>query len=173
MTVIIRGGEARDRAAVEVLIAREAAAGRVLPRGFVPEDFLVAEAQGRIAGTLSLSRWSDDVLELGTVISDLPGQRIGDRLVDAGLARAQRGGHAWAVVLTGIPGYFRRQGFVPVQTTPWARARGPVATAGLDAGLDRAIGSKAAGSCLRCPFLATCEQALLALPLREAARACA
>lgn len=173
MTVSIRPAMLRDRAEVERLVAREAAAGRVLPRRFSADEFLVAEASGRIAGTLSLSAWSADVLELGTVISDLPGHRVGDRLVQAGLAHATRAGHAWAVVLTAIPGYFSRQGFAALDTAPWARARGPVATAGVATELEEAIGHKAAGSCVRCPFLGTCSQALMALPLHRAVRACA
>ena len=173
MTVTIRSALPADRAEVEQLVRRESAAGRVLPRAFVPSEFLVAEVAGRVQGTLSMSVWSRDVLELGTVISALPGHRIGDRLVEAGLSLATRTGHGWAVVLTGIPGFFSRQGFTTVDATPWARARGPVATASLEAGLDQAIGAKAAGSCVRCPFLGTCSQALMALPLHATVRACA
>ena len=173
MTVIIRPAGNLDRTAVEQLVSKEAAAGRVLPRAFTPADFLVAEVSGRVQGTLSLTAWSPEVLELGTVISALPRHRIGDRLVQAGLDHAARTGHAWAVVLTAIPGFFSRQGFDPVETTPWARARGPVAPASLGAELDHAIGHKAAGSCMRCPFLGTCSQALMALPLHTAVRACA
>lgn len=173
MTVFIRQARHTDRTAVEALVAREAAAGRVLPRDFASEAFLVAESGGRVAGTLSLTRWSDDVLELGTVISDLPGHGVGQRLIHAALDRAARSGHRWAVVLTGIPGFFQRQGFTPIAATPWARARGPVGTAGIEAGLDVAIGHKAAASCIRCPALGTCSQALLALPLADLVRACA
>ena len=143
MTVIIRPAGNLDRTAVEQLVSKEAAAGRVLPRAFTPADFLVAEVSGRVQGTLSLTAWSPEVLELGTVISALPRHRIGDRLVQAGLDHAARTGHAWAVVLTAIPGFFSRQGFDPVETTPWARARGPVAPASLGAELDHAIGHKA------------------------------
>ena len=114
------------------------------------------------------------MLELGKVISDAPGRGVGARLVQAGLAQAEAEGRGWAVVLTAVPGFFARQGFAALPTAPWARARGPVVAEGIDATLDQAIGSKAAGSCVRCPFLATCTQALMALSLPAAAvRRCA
>lgn len=173
MSLSIRPAVASDQAAVAALISREAARGAVLPRSFVPRDFLVAELDGRVAGTLSTTAWTPDVLELGTVISDAPGRGVGRQLVQAGLARAEAEERGWAVVLTRLPGFFSRLGFRTLPTAPWARARGPVATAGIDATLDQAIGSKAAGSCLRCPFLGTCSQALMALPLAAAVRRCA
>jgi N-acetylglutamate synthase-like GNAT family acetyltransferase len=173
MSLNIRPAIPADRAAVAALVSREAARGVVLPRAFAASDFLVAELDGRVAGTLSTSAWTPDVLELGTVISDAPGRGIGGRLVQAGLDRATSEGRRWAVVLTGMPAFFARQGFRTLPTAPWARAQGPVQMDDVDAMLDQAIGTKAAGSCLRCPQLGTCTQSLMALPLAAAMRRCA
>jgi N-acetylglutamate synthase-like GNAT family acetyltransferase len=173
MSLSIRAAVSADRAAVTALVSREVSRGAVLPKAFSTADFLVAELDGRIAGTLSTTAWTPDVLELGTVISDAPGRGIGGRLIQAGLDRATADGRRWAVVLTGMPGFFARQGFRTLPTAPWARARGPVQTEDLDTTLEQAIGNKAAGSCLRCPLLPTCSQALMALPLAAAMRRCA
>lgn len=173
MSLELRAARAADRPVVEALVAREVAAGAVLPRAFDPAAFLVAERAGRVVGTLGLSAWSPVVVELGTVIAAQPGQGVGRALVSAGLeAAAARGAH-WAVVLTGAPGFFARQGFSTLDDPPWARARGPVPLPDQAEALTAAVGAKAAASCRSCPHLAACQQALLARPLRLAWEACA
>jgi N-acetylglutamate synthase-like GNAT family acetyltransferase len=175
MTITIRQAVATDRRAVVALVDREVRAGTVLPRPFIPEHFVVAESGRRIMGTLATTRWADGVVELGTVISAERGHGVGARLVRAGLERARDAGGRWAVVLTGVPDFFSRQGFTVSSDTPWARARGPVLA------LDEhdvavAIGAKAESSCRSCPYLATCQQVMMVRRLDAAApawRACA
>jgi N-acetylglutamate synthase-like GNAT family acetyltransferase len=176
MTVQIRAASTADRTTVDALIAREVRAGTVLHRDFVPSEFLVAEHRGRVVGALSTTPWTAAVVELGTVIATTPGRGTGRALVAAGLARADRWGADWTVVLTRVPRFFSRQGFEAVADAPWARARGPAAMTEGDADLSAAVGTKAARSCRTCPFLSTCEQSLLArrMPSAEAVwRACA
>lgn len=175
MTITIRQAVATDRRGVDALVDREVRAGTVLPRAFVPEEFVVAEMRRRIVGTLATARWADGVVELGTVISGERGHGIGAKLVHAGLARAREHGGRWAVVLTGVPDFFARQGFTATDDTPWGRVRTPApAVTQLD--LADAIGAKADTSCRSCPYLPTCRKVMMVRRLDAATaawRACA
>jgi N-acetylglutamate synthase-like GNAT family acetyltransferase len=151
-----------DRPIVEALIARELAAGTVLPRRFVPAEFLVlAGPSGEVLGCASFSRWGPGVVEVGTVIAAHPGGGLGRAVVEAALARVAAGGDDTAVVLTAVPGFFSRLGFTEVPDAPWARARRLPAVALGDAALTRAVSVKARKSCAACPHLAGCTQSLL------------
>jgi N-acetylglutamate synthase-like GNAT family acetyltransferase len=151
-----------DRPFVEALIARELAAGTVLPRRFVPAEFLVlVGANAEILGCASFARWGPGVVEIGTVIAAHPGGGLGRAVVEAALARVAAGGDDTAVVLTGVPGFFARLGFQAVPDAPWARARRlPAVDLGDDA-LARGVAVKARKSCAACPHLAGCSQSLL------------
>ena len=173
MTFLIRSAVEADRSSVESLVSHQARAGAVLPRQFVPSDFLVAEWDGDVRGTIATSSWGWGVMELGTVISTVPRSGMGAALVRAGLGRVVASGQPWAVVLTSLPGYFAQYGFSPVETTPWARAKSPVMASALRPSLDRAIGEKAASSCSGCARLSTCRQQLMVLRLDARSRVCA
>lgn len=162
----VRPARAGDHFSVLRLVRREVARGTVLPHAFVPADFLVAEEDGVVVGTLSMTSWTAGVWELGTVIAAEPGRGVGQALVAAGLEEAkERGAHS-AVVLTGLPGWFSRQGFSAVGDTPWARARGLHMPEPAQEELGLAIAKKAAGSCRGCTRLGGCHQALLMVDLR-------
>ena len=172
MSITVRPAVEADAAAVVPLIAREVARGTVLPHVFRPEEFLVAEVDGDVVGTLSLAAWTPGVVELGTVIAAVSGQGVGSRLVEAGLRRAAAEGAHTAVVLTGVPGWFASLGFTALGATPWARARGLSTIPPIrDPALDDAISAKSARSCARCPHLAGCTQALLCFSLPAVAQA--
>ena len=172
--ISVRPARPSDAPAVRALVAREVRAGTVLPRLFSPGQFLVAEDERGICGTVSLSAWTSEVVELGTLIAREPGRGIGALLARAALDEALARGHGAVVALTAVPGFFLHLGFSAVGDTPWARARG-IATlpATWMPELAPAVGYKATKGCASCPRLAGCQQVLLAIRIGAAARVCA
>lgn len=168
MATVIRPAVAGDALSAVRLIRREVARGTVLPHTFHLAEFLVAEEDGVVVGTLSLSSWTAGVIELGTVIAAEPGRGVGQALVAAGLEEARERGAHTAVVLTGVPGWFSRQGFTAIGDTPWARARGLRVLQPAQDELGVAVSKKAAASCRGCARLGGCSQALLTVDLRPA-----
>ena len=169
--VVVRPARAEEGAVIAALMAPEIAAGNLLPRVVKPEDFLVATHGEDVVGAVGLGAWTDDVAELGSLVSAAPGRGVGVALVEAALAEAGARGYRTVVALTGIPGFFVRQGFDVARATPWARARG-CETLPVSPTLDRALSAKAR-ICAACPRLAGCQQVLLAVSVAQALRAVA
>lgn len=166
--MMVRDARPEDVRQIEAVMAPAVAAGTVLPRLVRADDFLVAEdPHGQLVGVVALAPWSDDVVELGSLVSALPGRGLGALLVAAAVQEAARRGYSNIVALTGISGFFTRLGFLSVADRPWARARGcatlPVAEF---PALSEAVANKAR-RCAACPRLAGCGQDLLVrrLPL--------
>ncbi len=156
----IRPAIAADVPAIRALMAPEIARGNLLPRAVDPADFLVAEDDGELVGTVALSPWTEDVVELGSLVSALRGVGLGAALVEAAAEEAGRRGYDVVVALTGIAPFFERAGFERLRAAPWARARG---CESLSEGplLDRAIAAKSR-RCAGCDRLGACAQTLLA-----------
>lgn len=169
--VEIRPASSADVPAIIALMAPEIASGALLPRVVRPGDFLVAEREGALLGAVALAPWSDEVAELGSLVTGPRGLGLGVALVEAAMAEADARGYATVVALTGIPGFFERRGFGAVAAAPWARARG-CETLPSPAGLEAAIGYKAR-VCAACPRLDGCAQSLLCRATGAAARAVA
>lgn len=145
-----------DIPAIQALMAPHVASGAVLPRVVVAADFLVARVQGRIEGCVALTPWTDEVIELGSLVSARPG--LGRLLVEAACDLAEARGCQQIVALTGVADFFLRCGFEPQPAAPWAVARGMV-------GGPPAVAAKAR-KCAACPLLAGCAQTLLARPVK-------
>ena len=145
-----------DIPAIQALMAPHIASGAVLPRVVVAADFLVARVQGRIEGCVALTPWTDEVIELGSLVSARPG--LGRLLVEAACDLAEARGCQQIVALTGVADFFLRCGFEPQPAAPWAVARGMV-------GGPPAVAAKAR-KCAACPLLAGCAQTLLARPVK-------
>jgi len=164
--MVVREARGADVPQIVAVMAPAVAEGSVLPREVRAEDFLVAEApDGAIIGVVALSAWSAEVVELGSLVSALPGRGVGGLLVEAAVQEATRRGFSSIVSLTGIGGFFERSRFVQVYDRPWARARGCATLPSQDfPELSEAVGNKAR-RCAVCPRLANCSQSLLARPL--------
>lgn len=80
-------------------------------------DFLVAEAQGRIVGSVAVHITWDRLVELRSlaVTADWQKRKLGGELVAAALAEARSLGADRIFTLTYIPGFFARHGFVQVE----------------------------------------------------------
>lgn len=161
----IRPAVFADVPAIHALMAPEITLGNLLPRAVDPADFLVAEEDGELIGTVALSRWSEDVVELGSLVAARRGVGLGAALVEAAALEAERRGYDTVVALTAIADFFEHASFVRLGQTPWARARG-CETMSEGPALDRAIATKAR-TCAGCARLAGCSQALLARSTRQ------
>lgn len=167
----IRPAIAADVPAITSLMAPEIALGNLLPRAVDPADFLVAEHNGRVVGAVALSAWTEDVVELGSLVAGERGLGLGSALVAAATEEAARRGYDVVVALTGIGGFFERAGWTPLASAPWALARG-CETLSEGPLLDRAIAAKSR-RCAGCARLSACNQTLLAVSVAVPARAVA
>ena len=159
---LVRAAQTADVAAIRALLAPEVEAGTILPRVVRPEDFLVALLDGEVVGAVAMTRWTEDVVELGSLVSARPGLGLGRALVHAVLEKASQERFRSVVALTAIDGWFTRLGFQAHPTPPWALAsRHPVLVAPSDDRLDAAVGWKAAAVCAGCARLGRCQQRLV------------
>lgn len=160
---VVRLAVDADLPAIAELVAPHVADGSLLPPTMDARLFQVAVLDGALVGCVALKPWSDEVVELGSLVAGLPGRGVGRLLVDAACARAAEQGHATVVALTGTPAFFLRCGWDVVADTPWAVARQRRrACEGLGE-LGPAIEAKAS-TCARCPRLGACSQVLLSRP---------
>ena len=158
----VRAARSADVDAIRVLLAPEVEAGTILPRVVRPEDFLVALMDGEIVAVVAMTRWTDEVVELGSLVSARPGLGLGGSLVQAVMEQASLQGFRSVVALTAIDGWFTRLGFRAHPTAPWALAsRQPVLVSSLDDRLDAAVGWKAATVCAGCARLGRCRQRMV------------
>jgi amino-acid N-acetyltransferase len=172
--IAIRPATTGDVPAIEALLAPEIARGTVLPRDLDPEDFLVALSDHRLVGAVALTRQSPRIVELGSLVSDLPGRGLGRRLVEASIARASTDGYEVVMALTGIPDFFQASAFRVASHAPWITARQQLAMPHPLplAPTNEAVEAAAAKSptCRSCPRLGTCTQVLLLRTLPVARR---
>jgi N-acetylglutamate synthase-like GNAT family acetyltransferase len=168
----VRAARPGDIPSLEALLAPEVAAGTILPRVVVAEDFLVAELRGAgIVGAVATSMWTEDVVELGSLVSARGGLGIGRMLVEAVMQRAALAGFRSVVALTGLNDWFGRLGFVSHPTRPWALARRqPVLLTSCEPHVDAAVGWKASTVCSGCSRLSGCSQALMVRAVPAIAR---
>jgi N-acetylglutamate synthase-like GNAT family acetyltransferase len=161
--ITTRKAASADVAAIGLLLAPEVAAGTILPMEIRPEDFLVAELDGEtLVGAVAMRRWTDDVIELGSLVSGRSGLGVGRHLVQAVLERASQTGFRSVVALTSLDGWFGRLGFSPHALHPWALAhRQPLLLSGSAHHIDSAVSWKAESACAHCTRLATCQQHLM------------
>lgn len=171
--MIVRPARAADVADIAALLAPAIARGEVLPRAVRADEFLVAEAaDGALVGAVALSPWNDEVVELGALVSSLPGAGVGSALARAAAIAADARGYDLIVALTHIPEWFSGRGFAPVSDPPWARVRGiPSMPDTRFPELGAAVGAKARKSCAGCAHVASCGQALVALRTARSAAA--
>ena len=155
----IRAARADDNAAIEAIMAPAIAAGQLLPQHLPPERRFIAEVDGRIVGAVSLKPWSGEIIELGGLVSVLPGRGVGRALVDEALAQARREEFSAVVALTAIPDFFERCGFSTHDTAPWRWAREtPLRVPPDTLGLGMLLKSTC---CTGCPRLSHCNQILM------------
>ena len=102
----IRLADKADVPLIEALLAPELARGNVLPRPMSPGNFLVGDA-----ACASLTPWSREVVELGSVVSRRPG--MGSLVVEAACTEACARGFSDVVVLTSLVEWFAQRGFEP------------------------------------------------------------
>lgn len=162
----IRAAHAADTPAIDAIMAPAIAAGQLLPHLTPPPRRHVAESEGRIVGAVSLKAWSGSIIELGGLISVLPGRGVGQALVTAALTDATEDRYAAVVALTSIPTFFERLGFVAHDSAPWRWARQPPLRVPADR-LGRGMLLKST-CCAGCPRLSRCTQVLMVLPLDKA-----
>ena len=162
LPVLVRAATRSDTEAITAMLAPEVAAGTVLPRVVHPADFLVAEQGGILVGAVALTPWTDDVVELGSLVSRRRGLGVGRRLVEAVFERAGLDGFRSVVALTSIDGWFQQLGFVSHARAPWEQASaGPRLVSHPESHLDAAVCWKARAVCAGCARLASCRQRLM------------
>lgn len=168
----IRPARDADLPALEALLAPEIEAGTVLPVALRSDDFLVAEAGGRLAGAVALRPLAAGTVELGSLVAAERGLGLGTALVEAAMALASDAGADSVVALTSSPDFFMKAGFVAASDRPWIRARRALGIAGPSSlpsppGVSAASEAKSR-TCLACPRLETCTQAFLVRPTARA-----
>ena len=163
--MLVRDALAADDAAIQALLAPEILAGRVLPQSRPPLRRLVAvDDNDDVVGTVSLNPWTQDVIELGALVSGPRGRGIGRVLVDAAVQTGSLIGSDLMVALTGEPAFFARVGFLPHDDSPWRWARrAPLRIP--EGYLGKGLLNKSF-TCAGCPRLGACAQTLMtrALP---------
>lgn len=160
----VRDAVAADAAAVDALLAPEILAGHILPQHSPPFRRLVAvDEHDQVVGAVALTPWTEDVIELGALVSGPRSQGIGRLLVQAALQAASRSGYDLMVALTGVPRFFARVGFAPHDDSPWRWARrAPLRIP--EGHLGKGLLNKSF-TCAGCPRLGTCSQTLMTHPL--------
>jgi amino-acid N-acetyltransferase len=154
--LLMRSATPGDADAIQAVIDRYQAQGRLLPR-HVDEirrhaaRFLVVEDRGEIAGCAELAPLSAAVAEVRSLVLDerLRGLGLGRLLVEALTREARMAGFGSICAFTHEPAYFARLGFslVPHAWLP----------------------EKIAVDCVACPLFRRCGQAAMRLRLADAA----
>ena len=152
VTTLVRPARPEDEAAIAALLQPWIDQGLVLPRQVRADEFLVAEDHTGLIGAVGLAAWTDQVVELSSLVSARPG--TGRMLVEAAVDAAAHRGHHTVVALTGTPAFFHKVGFGLVQDgAPPHRQRASACELGC------AVAVKAA-RCAACPRRHTCDQNL-------------
>lgn len=148
----LRRARVTDVIPVQRLINTFAERDEMLPRSLSEiyenlRDFMVAEADGRLAGCCALHiTWADlaEVKSLA-VSEDCRNQGLGSGLVRACLDEARELGIPRVFVLTYIPGFFQRFGFRQVEKAE--------------------LPQKVWSECIRCPKFPDCGEVGMVLEL--------
>jgi len=116
----VRPATLTDVPALEARMAPYVATGDLLPRSNYDlcrhiKEYVVAEAQGRVVGCVSLKVYSQTLAEVAAlaVRPDCQGQGIGQALMEAIMAEARAAGLSEVLALTRKPAFFLRLGFLP------------------------------------------------------------
>lgn len=122
MPLEVRGAGVADVPVIQRLINGYAHEGVMLPRSLHSiygqlRDHLVAVEDGEILGCVALSVVWEDLAEIRSLAvgRQAEGRGIGTELVDRCLREAQALGIRRVFVLTFVPAFFRRHGFVDVE----------------------------------------------------------
>jgi N-acetylglutamate synthase-like GNAT family acetyltransferase len=117
----VRAATAGDAAAIRALVR---GAPRMNPTGLDWPNFVIAEREGAVVGTVQLRPAGRGAVELGSLVvrADLRGQGLAGRLVAAALART--GGRVLVITAAAHAAFYRERGFRPLR--PW---RAPLRTA--------------------------------------------
>ncbi len=117
-TTILRKADANDLGAIHALVEWGAGQGALVSHGGDElarrlEQFMVADAGGRVVGVVALRPVNDEVAELCSlaVLPDSQGRGMGRELVRACVEEARRQGRRAVIALTFRPDYFERLGF--------------------------------------------------------------
>ena len=148
----IRRARPSDVGAIHALISAQVSPGGLLPRTLaqlyraVP-DFLVAEAQGRVAGCVALESYGGSLAEIRSLVvaEKARGSGLGGKLLRSAVKRARSRGFEKVLAVTREGEFFERHGFARVP-------RGMPA-------------EKVARDCAQCPMAADCRLVALALEL--------
>lgn len=156
MIPIIRSANEADIPAVSALINMYAAQNLMLPRSEAQvrvalSDFVVAEADGRLAGCASLIELTSRLAEIRSlaVAAEFQGNGTGSYIVASLLELAHERGIDQVCALTLRPHFFRRLGFEVVDR--WS------------------ITPKIWSECVFCPKFHRCDEIAVLLNLREPA----
>lgn len=151
---IIRPARPADVSAMAAIINRYAAENLMLPRSEASilralDDFVVAEAEGKVVGCGALARLSSELAEVRSlaVSPDYQGQGLGRRLVLYLVERARKLGYAQVCALTLAPDFFAALGFQVVDR--WA------------------ISPKLWQECVFCPKFHRCDEVAVVYNLVE------
>ena len=124
-TVVIRPAQTRDVVTIRGLVSHYTGDGRLLAKAPVTlyedvQEFVVAEADGRVVGCGALHVMWEDLGEIRTlaVDPDLVGQGIGGQLLDELIARARALGLARLFCLTFEVDFFASRGFAEIEGSP-------------------------------------------------------
>lgn len=123
-TVVVRSATTADVPSVKALIDQYTASRQLLAKATVTlyediQEFVVAEADGQVAGCGALHVMWEDLAEVRTlaVAPDVVGHGIGGAILDALLIRAERLGVRRVFCLTFEREFFGRRGFVEIEGT--------------------------------------------------------
>ncbi len=152
--IVIRDATREDAPRIAALINHFADRNLMLHRSEeevarIIEDFVVAEADGRIVGCGSLDRLEDDLAEIRSlaVSEDAQGLGVGKKLVQALVAKARRDGFPRVCALTLQEKFFEKQGFRVVDR--------------------RELPPKMWGECIYCPKLYHCDEIAMVMDLDQ------
>ena len=145
---VIRKARVTDVPAIQMLIARFAARGELLPRTLNElyqhlRDFFVCEVNGQVVGLCALSLYWEDLAEIRTLAVDDThgGKGLGGSLVTACLEEAAALGVRRVFALTYRPRFFERFGFRPLDK--------------------RELPQKIWKDCIKCAKFACCDETAL------------
>ncbi len=121
MNTVVRTAAEGDVEFIYSLISHYASEGVILERTREDirsnlENFLVAEVDGRLAGSVTHYGYGEMLKEVRSlaVHSDFQGLGIGSRLLQELISTVRAKGRARIFTLTYKPGFFEKNGFTPV-----------------------------------------------------------
>lgn len=151
---MIRKAKIEDIPVVQALINNEAKKGYILPRSLTYlyenlRDFWVAEIEGEVQGCIALHIVWKDLAEIKSLVvkEEIRGQGIGKQLVEEAIKEAREYGIKKIFVLTYIPEYFLKFGFIPIDKSQ--------------------LPHKIWSECINCPKFPDCQESAMIKLLGE------